>query len=174
MRRFLTLLTVAALAGCADGPAPTAVEPGSADFNRGGTQTVRGGTQNKLVAVFNTQLRAEEEKPHTSTSMAKGQAQIKIYEDGTIEWMIKVLNPANEKFWGGHIHEETMPNGTGPVRVSLFMTGMGDEFTDRHLDIRGSAVNPTQAQRILENPAEYYVNLHTRAEPAGAIRGQLR
>jgi hypothetical protein len=173
MRRILTLITVAALAGCAEST-PTAVEPGAAEFNRGGTQDMRAGNQNKLVAVFNTQLRAQEERPHTSTSMAKGHTQIKIYEDGTIEWMIKVQNPANELFWGGHIHEETMPNETGPVRVPLFMTGMGGEFTDRHLDIRGSTVNPTQAQQILENPEKYYVNLHTRAEPAGAIRGQLR
>jgi len=174
MRRLLTVLTVAALAACADGPVPTAVEPGSAEFNRGATQNMRAGNQNRLVAVFNTQLRAEEEVPHTSTSMAKGHTQIKIYADGTIEWMVKVLNPANEKFWGGHIHEETMPNRTGPVRLSLFMTGMGDEFTDRQLDFRGSTVNQSLAQAILENPAEYYINLHTRAEPLGAIRGQLR
>lgn len=170
MRRLFALLTVAALAGCADGPAPTAVDPGSAAFNH----SMRGGNQSKLVAVFNTQLRAQEERPHTSTSMAKGQAQIKIYEDGTIEWKIKVLNPANERFWGGHIHEETMPDGTGPVRVSLFMRGEGEELTDRHLDIRGSTMNAMQAQAILANPEQYYINLHTRAEPAGAIRGQLR
>jgi hypothetical protein len=35
-------------------------------------------------------------------------------------------------------------------------------------------IAPDLAQAILANPAGYYVNVHTTAQPAGAIRGQLK
>jgi hypothetical protein len=68
-----------------------------------------------------------------------------------------------------HIHEA--PAGVnGPVVVNLI--GLGGQFVNGTMT--GTfAVSPAVAQRILENPSNFYVNVHTTALPGGAVRGQL-
>ena len=123
---------------------------------------------NKLVAVFNTQLRAENETT-PSTSAAWGSAQIKVYDDGVIAWKVQIHNPARETFTAGHIHVGA-EGDPGPTVQDLFT---GPPTTDRHLVLRGSATNAALASALVANPANYYVNFHTTANRPGAIRGQL-
>lgn len=60
-----------------------------------------------------------------------------------------------------HVHSGAA--GTdGPPVVNLEMT------TDECI-----AVEPSVLKPIVENPAGYYVNVHTAAFPKGAVRGQL-
>lgn len=69
----------------------------------------------------------------------------------------------------GHIHEA--PAGTaGPVRVDFSLTQ--EDFTG------GTAtgcvtVDRALAKEIAKDSDGYYVNIHTTAFPAGALRGQL-
>jgi hypothetical protein len=61
---------------------------------------------------------------------------------------------------GAHIHNA--PAGaSGPVRVDFSGQFTGSDLVDP--DLAG----------VLANPANWYVNVHTREHPAGAIRGQL-
>lgn len=68
-----------------------------------------------------------------------------------------------------HIHEA--PAGVnGPVVVNLI--GLGGTFVNGTMT--GTfPVNPAVAQRMRENPGNFYVNVHTVALPGGAVRGQL-
>jgi hypothetical protein len=68
-----------------------------------------------------------------------------------------------------HIHEA--PAGTnGPVVVNLI--GLGGTFTNGVMT--GTfAIAPAVADRLLANPSNFYVNVHTTALPGGAVRGQL-
>lgn len=122
---------------------------------------------NKLVAVFNTQLRAENETT-PSSSEAWGSAQIKVYDDGVIEWKVQIHNPAGETFTAGHIHEGAV-DVAGPVVRGLFM----GPSTDTHLVLRGSVADAALAAALIADPANYYVNFHTTVNGPGAIRGQL-
>src|SRR5919198_1463998 len=79
------------------------------------------GSDEGTMCVLNTQLRAENETTG-STSTATGHAQIKVRNDGTIEWNVFILNPNAETFFAGHIHQA--PAGSpGPIVLPLHMSG---------------------------------------------------
>ena len=127
------------------------------------------GSDQGTMCVQNTQLRAENETTG-STSTAKGHAQIKVRNDGTIEWKVFILNPNGENFVAGHIH--LAPAGSpGPVVQTLHTSGptMARQIRDRG----ETSTNAALGMAICANPSAYYVNYHTSAFPLGAIRGQL-
>jgi hypothetical protein len=68
-----------------------------------------------------------------------------------------------------HIHEA--PAGSnGPVVIDLI--GLGGTFSNGTMT--GTfPVAPAVAQRMLQNPRNFYVNVHTTQFPPGAVRGQL-
>ena len=41
------------------------------------------------------------------------------------------------------------------------------------LNLTTSSLSQDQAQQIVANPAGFYFNVHTNANPTGAVRGQL-
>lgn len=164
MRSLAPFALVLALASCGD-PTTThgvAATAAAASFARGGSQSVP-------LAVYTAQLRAEDELPAPSGSKAWGFAQVKVRPNGVIEWTVRVHNPAREAFRAGHIHVVDQANGTGPVVLTL----LGGSYTDRQFEVSGSATNTALANALLADPDDYYVNLHTAAFPAGAIRGNL-
>jgi hypothetical protein len=126
------------------------------------------GSDQATMCVFTTQLRAENEVPG-STSPATGSTQIKVRNDGTIEFKTHILNPDNETFVAGHIH--LAPAGVaGPVVQPLFVDG---PTSDRQIMQSGDVSNPALGAAICANPSGYYVNYHSTTFPAGASRGQL-
>jgi hypothetical protein len=165
MRRVVPLFVGLIFAACME---PTSTEPTSTGaFGTGGPSL--SSSKNDEPHVFNTQLRPENEVP-SSSSMAWGNAQIKISDDNTtVDFKIKVVNPANEAFFAGHIHRA--PKGVaGPIVVHFNLTPSSDD----HIEWRGTVpVDPATAQQIRETPENFYINLHTAQVPTGAIRGQL-
>ena len=126
------------------------------------------GSGEATACVFTTQLRAENEVP-TSNSNAFGYSQIKVRNDGTIEYKTLIVNPEHETFVAGHIH--LAPAGSpGPIVQSLFFPGPNG---DRVIMDSGAVSNPALGEAICANPSAYYVNYHTTAHQAGAMRGQL-
>jgi CHRD domain len=108
-----------------------------------------------------------------STSIAKGHTQIKVRADGRIQFKTHILNKGGETFVAGHIHEA--PVGVaGGVVVPLFVSP-APPTSARHIRQRGDATPNagTTGADLCQNPSAYYVNYHTTAFPAGAIRGQL-
>jgi CHRD domain len=155
MRRFMTWLVVAcAVAVLAAGTAPAKNGQG-------------------VMCVLQAKLAAKNETTG-STSTAKGHTQIKVRNDGTIQFKTQILNRDHETFVAGHIHQA--PVGVaGPIVVPLF--GSPTPSTNaRHIRQSGVATPNagTTGAAICQNPSAYYVNYHTTAFAGGAIRGQLR
>lgn len=71
----------------------------------------------------------------------------------------------------GHIHQGA--TGTnGDVKVGLFTTPMPS--TVQSAAGQTSVTDAALARQLRTDPADFYVNLHTKEFPGGAVRGQLR
>ncbi len=162
MRTLAPFALVLALASCGEPTTTRAFSASAASF-------ARVGVQRAPLAVYTAQLRPQDELPAPTNSKAWGFAQVKVKPGGVIEWTLRVHNPAGEAFRAGHIHVVSQANGTGPVALAL----LGGSYTARQFELSGTATNATLANALLADPKNYYVNLHTTALPAGAIRGNL-
>lgn len=73
---------------------------------------------------------------------------------------------------GLHIHQGA--KGTnGPVVVSSGVTSIADADGQGNVTTVVTGTSPATLQAILDNPRGYYVNLHTTANPSGAVREQM-
>jgi hypothetical protein len=63
-----------------------------------------------------------------------------------------------------HVHTGAAGTNGGPV-ITMDVTGKGSDMC--------IAVEPAKLKPIVENPAGFYVNIHTADFPGGAVRGQL-
>ena len=125
------------------------------------------------MCVLQAKLAAKNETTG-STSIAKGHTQIKVRNDGTIEFKTQILNRDHETFVAGHIHQASA-GVAGAVVVPLFVSPT-PPTSARHIRQSGVATPNagTTGAAICQNPSAYYVNYHTTAFAGGAIRGQLR
>jgi CHRD domain len=80
-----------------------------------------------------------------------------------------VVNGETQPIIAMHIHQA--PAGTaGPVVIPLITpTASGSAQESKGC----VAADPSLIRQIIASPAQFYVNVHTKAFPAGAARGQL-
>jgi hypothetical protein len=130
-------------------------------------------------AVCMAALRSEDEIPPT-VNASTGVGAVRLAIDpatGVIlgEWVVRALNNNINNY---HIHEGAA-GVQGPVRVDF---SIGNPFPQGANTVAGIAFRTTttttvaQAQAILANPANFYVNVHTApptGNPPGEVRGQL-
>jgi hypothetical protein len=126
--------------------------------------------------VFNVDLRAENEPNNASTSESKGHAQVKVFEDGTIEFAFTVNNKSGETYTRAHIHKAAA-GVNGPIHWDFLEAGNPvASISDQPSQLRGVA-RPRAAAVLADlvaNPDQYYVNVHSTVFPGGAMRGQLQ
>jgi len=121
-----------------------------------------------VSCVLNTQMSAKNETTG-STSTATGHTQVKVWKDGSITFKTQIFNPNHETFIAGHVHTGTV-GVAGAIVVPLF----SGSTTSDHVKLGGTATpTGTTGAAICQNPSGFYVNYHTTAFTAGAIRGQL-
>lgn len=122
-----------------------------------------------VTCVLHAKLTAE--TASGSTSSDKGHTQIKVSEDGTIDFKTKIKNEDGETFIAAHIHQGTVGVEGPPVEL-LFG---GPPTSARQIKQSGTAtpLADTTGAELCADPAGYYVNYHSTEFPAGAIRGQL-
>ena len=163
-------IAILVVAGCAE-PTTTPTTQASARQQPG----ILASNQNTPATVFNVQLLAENEPNGASTSESKGQAQVKVYQDGTMEFLFTINNKADETYTRAHIHKAAAGTN-GPIHWDFLEAGNPvPNLTGQPPQLRGVARARAAAviADLLANPANYYVNVHSTAFPGGSIRGQL-
>lgn len=177
MKRFGTLaLALALVAGC-DSDSPTEPSP------------------NPNQLVFTAQLRASNEVPPVTGAEANAQGDVRITMDvtrdgsgavtgGTATFVINLSGfPAGTNAVAAHIHAGA-PGVAGGVSIGIpgsmlsasspisMAAGSATNVTFSNVPI-DDAGEISAANAMLANPNGYYFNVHTPANPGGAVRGQL-
>lgn len=168
--RAVSVGAILAVAACVD-QAPTNIAS-----NTGTSRTPSFSvTQEANPIVFNVTLLAENEPNGASTSESKGQAQVKVYDDGTIEFLFTINNKSAETYTRAHIHKAAA-GANGGIHWDFLEAGNPvASISDQPSQLRGIARPRAVAvlADLLANPSGYYVNVHSTAFPGGSVRGQL-
>src|SRR5258706_12211291 len=113
-------------------------------------------------------LTGSQETPPTSTA---GFGNATVTFDSTRANITVTITVANlgSPISAFHIHEN--PAGV-PGNVVINLIGLGGVFVNGTMTVT-VPVAADVALRMVQNPANFYVNVHTTAFPSGAVRGQL-
>ncbi|HEX2221866.1 MAG TPA: CHRD domain-containing protein [Candidatus Limnocylindria bacterium] len=124
------------------------------------------GTALGVEAMLSTRLQGGAAEVPPGDPDGSGTASITVNTDtGQVCWEIMVQNIAAAT--ASHIHEGAA-GVAGPVVVPLDVDGF-EGSTEGCVEDQDAAV----LERILANPAGFYVNVHTGDYQGGAVRGQL-
>jgi CHRD domain len=132
----------------------------TAEFPAGAIRAQLAGTHTVVGTIVHLQLKG------TTEPNASGTAVLRIRKDaGLICYRLRVDNVTLPTV-GAHIHKGAA-GVSGPVVVPF--TAPGANGTSSGCATAAASL----IADILANPADYYVNVHTKEHPAGAIRAQL-
>lgn len=117
------------------------------------------------VEIYEAALAGAQEVPPVATA---GRGQAEVHYDRTtsvITWKV-TYSGLSGPVTGAHIHGPAGPGANAPVAV-----GFSGNLNAQ--PIQGETkLTPQQADQLAAG--QWYVNLHTAANPGGEIRGQLR
>jgi LPXTG-motif cell wall-anchored protein len=114
--------------------------------------------------VLTANMTADEEVPQKGPAGVTGSATLDVNKDNNQVCYTFVTPSLKDPVTGGHIHKGAL-GVAGDVLIDLKVTAgnLKGCVTDQAANI----------QAVLADPQAHYVNLHTQANPAGAVRGQL-
>jgi len=178
--RSLSLAVVAALAiaacGGAGTPTPAATSP-----------TAASPTADANKVTFSADLKAENEVPPISNDEKSASGKATVVLELTRDASGKIT-AAKASF---DVQLSGFPSGAAPTLAHIHQAPAGQNGgvkvgikTDADNPVQLSAgsgeikksgvdVDPAVAQAILDKPGDFYVNVHSRANQGGVVRGQL-
>jgi hypothetical protein len=113
-------------------------------------------------ATLEASLTGEKEVPGPGDKDGRGEADVKVYKAKVCyELEAERIKPAT----AAHIHRGG-PSVAGPIVVELKAPTDGSSEGC-------TAISKKLSKKLREHPSHYYVNVHNRPYPDGAIRGQL-
>src|SRR5437870_3005301 len=152
--------------------------------NPGGV--IRGQLSKNVYVFFNQMTQAEENPPTGVSGVSNSMTYVRIDRDstgnvvgGAVSFNLNYNMGGPTTFTGLHIHNakigvngpvviNTGISGTNPVTST---TGFGS--INREIEIRPSDSAFDFLRGLVENPENYYVNIHTTDFPGGVVRAQL-
>jgi hypothetical protein len=116
----------------------------------------------EVRATLEANLTGEQEVPGPGDPNGRGEAEVKVFKAKVCYTLkVKRIAPAT----AAHIHRGVRGEA-GPVVVPLKPPTDGSSSGCKK-------ISRSLARNLKEHPARYYVNVHNRPYPEGAVRGQL-
>ena len=169
-RSCLAMMLALTVAGCSNNdsttttPAPTNVQP---------KFTATLAPTNEVPPVTNADATGSGTATITLTTTKDAAGNVTA---ATADFVVNLSGfPANTTLTGAHIHQAAAgANGSIVVNTTLangavVLTSGSTSFERLTITV----TDPTIAQAIINNPANFYFNVHTTANTGGAVRGQL-
>jgi hypothetical protein len=124
------------------------------------------------VEVYTAQLNGANEAPTPVTTTATGHAVVTVLGDSLVSWEVVIDTPI-DSIIAGHIHRRAADSAAGGVQVNFAPPATGPGFTGTATI--GSFAPAGAADSIFEimRQGRAYVNIHTKANQGGEIRGTL-
>jgi len=176
MRRSMVLATLAL------GVAAALVLAAAAGGNgRPGINNGKKSQRNTAVTVFELKLEPKQEVPRIAglRAVARGNVTLDVTRDsagaitsGEVVFYANYDFPGSVTIIGLHVHQGAK-GVNGAIVVSSGIASFTDADGDGNVTTVVTGVAPATLQAILDSPRDYYVNLHTSVNPAGALRDQL-
>ena len=126
------------------------------------------------LEVYTANLTGANERPTAVTTTATGHAIVTILGDSLITWEVIIDSPI-DSITLGHIHRFNPDTGFGGVVVQLAPAPTGLDFSGTATIgtlAKGSADAVDSSFAIIRD-GRAYVNIHTRVNGGGEIRGNL-
>lgn len=140
----------------------TALAAGALLLALGGCALVR---PSQKVEIFEAGLSAAQEVPPTASS-GSGQAEVQLDTlTQVMKWKVNYTGLTGP-VTGGHIHGPAGPGQNAGIAIPF---GGNLNASPIQGEVR---LTPQQTDQLMSG--QWYVNLHTAANPGGEIRGQLR
>ncbi len=121
------------------------------------------------LEVFTATLNGANERPTPVTTTARGTAIVTVLGN-QLTWKVDITS-AIDSITAGHIHHQ-VPDSAGPVRVNFNVAATGAGFTGTAT--QGTFVLTGDSVQTWLRDGAAYVNIHTKVNTGGEIRGQLR
>jgi hypothetical protein len=184
MRRNVVSLTFALAAASALVLAAVAAGsggPGRGNGNGNGNGIGKKNQQSAAVTVFDLKLEPKQEVPRVTglRASARGNVTLDVTRDtsgaitsGEVVFYFNYDFPGSVTITGLHVHQGAK-GMNGPIVVDSGLASFTDADGDGNVTTVVTGVSPATLQAILSAPRDYYANLHTSVNPAGAIRDQL-
>lgn len=128
------------------------------------------------LEVYTATLNGANERPTAITTTATGHATVTILGDSLISWEVVIDSPI-DSLTLGHIHRFNTDTGFGGVIVQLAPPARGLDFsgvaTTGALTVGQGAPPVSDSAFAIIRAGRAYVNIHTRVNGGGEIRGNL-
>jgi len=140
-----------------------------------GASAVTGHNRHDDADNLRARLNGENEVPPADLD-GRGKAKVEInVDDGEVCFRLRFEDITTPTM--GHIHGPAPAGQNAGVLITFFMNPTDAETLDAlergRLSDCVDVADTALLQDILDNPENYYVNLHNPRYPSGAIRGQL-
>jgi len=124
------------------------------------------------LEVYTATLNGTNEAPTPVTTTATGHAVVTVLGDSLVSWEVIIDSPI-DSIIAGHIHRRAADSVAGPVAVSFAPPATGAGFAGTATIGSNAPAGAADSIFGIIRAGRAYVNVHTKKNPGGEIRGTL-